>query len=91
MSEAATLEWDKSGVENMIAKGKLIVNTRVENTLYLADGVSTVYVYDLNGRLLNNVKGNIVTLDMNRLPAGCYIVKAATADGRTEVARVVKF
>lgn len=91
LSEAATLEWDKSGVENMIAKGKLIINTRVENMLYFADGVSAVYVYDLNGRLLNNVKGAISTLDMNRLPAGCYIVKVATADGRTEVARVVKF
>lgn len=91
LSEAAILEWDKSGVEKMVAQGKLIVNTRVENTLYLSNEVASIYVYDLNGRLLNNAKGSISTLDMSNLPAGCYIVTVATAEGKTEVARVVKF
>ncbi|MEM9929508.1 MAG: GEVED domain-containing protein, partial [Bacteroidota bacterium] len=49
-------------------------------------------LYDLNGRLLQrsrNAGGASLAIDLTRVPAGIYLVRLQTADGRTGIQRVV--
>lgn len=68
------------------AKGQhfIVSPNPVQDELNIAiSGVSEVYIYDLNGRVMYRsfVSSNNIQVSMERFPSGIYIVRAISEDG----------
>ena len=73
---------DGSGVEQVFNLDKLFMS----NNVVVANGATTVYVYDILGKLV--ATANASEIDLNKVARGIYVVKAVYADGRTATLKV---
>ena len=84
-------KWTSTSILDAQASTVSIYPNPAQSTLYIqsAEAVEQVTIYDISGRALMQVANPALSIDINSLATGIYLVKVKTAAGET-VKKIVK-